>query len=532
MVSIPAGALGRQQQILEDLKKQNPEPALPKNRWPKNFLLVLFGIIGLYLLLTFLTRLFPYVDIPFHLAEATIYRYYQNPEFYFRDHYLVDYFFRPNIFHIAFTGSAVFPSVEFANKVYNAIYLVLFPVSVLALIWQLRGNVWFVLPSFLLIYNFNVSFGFVGFYFSIPLSLTILYLQLRTFQEKANWLRLALSFLFLFLFFVHTQTCLFCLLFYGLLNVFYFRRNPKQFLLTLIPMLPVISLIFYWWRQTQGESQTLGYLIYFYWSQYVSTLPERLAFFYLDNYFLLKGNWGIFAGCLVSFLLFSLAISGIILNRPALKGLLKDRQRAAFLLFMLVCFGCFFGLPKAIPGQAYIYHRYSVYALLSVIIFGSLLFPPRFNRSFSIGALLVVLIHFGMYAQKHWAFNQEMAGFNADFFPEAAKNKRLAGVMLRRDFRGYDEFLHVPDYYVVWKKAPAVVSFIDYRFGIIRRKAGFEVLPLYDEGYNFERDYDLPYQNMEYLLVNDTIPATARKKQMQDFRLLKRVNNWQLFERK
>src|SRR5688572_2780560 len=446
----------------------------------KRFLSIFSGLIFPYLILTFCTRLFHYVDIPFHLAEATIYRYYNSPGFYFKDHYFVDSFLRPNIFHIAFAGSSIFPSVEFANKVFNAIYLVLFPVSILAVIRQLRGNIWFVLPSFLLIYNFNVSFGFVGFYFSIPLSFTLLYLLLRSFQEKALWIRIAISLLFVAIYFVHTQTCVFCILFYGLLNFFYFWRQPKRFFLALLPTLPILGLILYWWGQTQNEAQTLNYLIYYYWSEYLPTFPERLAFFYLDNYFLFKGFWGILAGLLVSILIFGLAFAGLLVNRKAIFNLLKERQRLAFLFFMLICFGCFFGLPWAIPGQAYIYQRYSVYAFLSLIIFASLLFKPTLNRGFLIAGVLLVLTHFGFYVQKHWAFNQKMAGFNSEFFPEVAKHKKLAGVMLQKDFRGYDEFLHVPDYYVVWKNAPAVVAFIDYRFGIIRRKASFEELPLYD----------------------------------------------------
>src|SRR5688572_32794894 len=79
----------------------------------KRFLIIFSGLIFLYLILTFCTRLFPYVDIPFHLAEATIYRYYNSPGFYFKDYYLVDSFLRPNIFHIAFAGSSIFPSLVF-----------------------------------------------------------------------------------------------------------------------------------------------------------------------------------------------------------------------------------------------------------------------------------------------------------------------------------------------------------------------------------------------------------------------------------
>ena len=77
-------------------------------------------------------RLYPFLDTPNHLAMATIYRYYGQPGNHFADYYLIDTVLKPNVFHLFFCGSTIFPSVEFANKVfYPRIYIILLPLSTL-----------------------------------------------------------------------------------------------------------------------------------------------------------------------------------------------------------------------------------------------------------------------------------------------------------------------------------------------------------------------------------------------------------------
>ena len=70
----------------------------------------------MHLLLVGNVRIYPFVDVPNHLALANIYRYYGQPTNQFAQFYNLNTFLKPNTFHLFFCGSKIFPSVEFGNK--------------------------------------------------------------------------------------------------------------------------------------------------------------------------------------------------------------------------------------------------------------------------------------------------------------------------------------------------------------------------------------------------------------------------------
>ena len=61
-------------------------------------------------------RLYPFTDLPNHLAEATVARDLDNASSEFHDYYAVRNFPVANSFHLRFCRSGLFPSVEVANR--------------------------------------------------------------------------------------------------------------------------------------------------------------------------------------------------------------------------------------------------------------------------------------------------------------------------------------------------------------------------------------------------------------------------------
>ena len=169
----------------------------------------IFIILHLFLILN--QRIYPFVDMPSHLAAATIFRYYNEPTNQFEKYYSIDMFPKPNIFYILFCSLKIFPSVEFANKIFLCIYAILLPLSVLLIIKKMKGNLWFSLLSFLFLYNFNLGWGFVNFIISIPFILLFIYFLIDYHHKKDIKGKVILTVFFLFLFLLHALAALFSL---------------------------------------------------------------------------------------------------------------------------------------------------------------------------------------------------------------------------------------------------------------------------------------------------------------------------------
>ena len=176
------------------------------------FSILFITFIMMHLLLVGNVRLYPFLDTPNHLAMATIYRYYGQPGNHFADYYLIDTVLKPNVFHLFFCGSKLFPSVEFANKVFYCFYVLLFPIAVLLVIRRLNGNPWFGLLSFLYIYNYSVTFGFAGFTIAIPFIFLLFYFYLDYLESARSFNTAMVTGLLLLIFFMHALAALFALL--------------------------------------------------------------------------------------------------------------------------------------------------------------------------------------------------------------------------------------------------------------------------------------------------------------------------------
>jgi hypothetical protein len=454
------------------------------------------GLIALHLALVLSARLFPFTDLPDHLAAATIARHTGEPSNAFSGFYRVDSFLKPNTFHLWFCGLSLFPSVELANRAYFAVYVMLFPLSVLLVIRKLGGNLWFAFLSFLLVYNYSVSWGFVGFAFAVPLAL--LFCRFFVLDERgvAGVPRmLGAAAALVLLYFVHVLAALFCAFLLFLRLVPRGRGALREIPGTLAAMLPLAVLIFAWWRGESRDYAGTGlssFLREYYRSAFAGTLFKRKSVFIFDNYHLFEG----FKGYAIA-ALFSL---GIVV--PAAVSLLARRRGTSSVLPLLLGAAlCCLLLPNELPQQAVLYERFSVFLLLALLLFGASRAPARLPRAAAAAFVALGILHYVLWAGYFLEFNRENAGFDRAFLRPEGSGKKLAGLVFDYTYRGRPTYIHFPSYYIIWEKGAATASLADFRFGPVRRNTNAIELPRYLEWVGKRGNYDGRYRDMDYLLM-------------------------------
>ena len=116
-------------------------------------------------------RLLPMLDTPSHLALVRGWHSFHDPAFRIADYY--DLRIRP-VPYLLFYGSIhllmyVFP-IEVANKLFLSAYLVVFPLSVLAIARALKRSPWLALGAFPLAFNQDWIYGFSSYLMGVALA--------------------------------------------------------------------------------------------------------------------------------------------------------------------------------------------------------------------------------------------------------------------------------------------------------------------------------------------------------------------------
>lgn len=482
--------------------------------WP----LAIFLLIGANVAIFLLARLYPFVDLPNHLAVATIYKHIGDHRLFARYFTVRPVFPEANVLHLVFTASSLFPSVEFANRFFYLAYLVAFPASMLLLIRACGGNQQFAILGFLLLYNLSVYLGFVGSTIAEPLVLLFLYFILRPLPNTAASI-LLLAALLVLLFMAHALAFLFAAALFVLCCLV--RICPVGKLLALIPGFGVLIL---WWRSRPpaAGSGTLHFLVNYYSHEYWVTLKPRLGFLLLDNYSLFDGV----AGYAIALAVSALILAPVVLKwRQALQLLAFHRGIAVLAALSLAC--CLF-LPGRLPDQPVLYERFSVFLLIAFILWGALLWQPR--QTTLLIFFCIACLYIGLWAQYFYEFNQENKGFNAAFL--AACTGRTYGLIYDYTYRGRPLYNHFPSYHIVWNSGIAGTRSIDYAFGTVRRKAGFAELPAYDEWVGKFRNYQRQYVDMDFLLVRGQPPwEWYGTPEAGSFSYLRQADKWRILQR-
>ena len=482
-------------------------------------------------------RLYPFVDLPNHLAAATIFRHVGEPGNVLARFYTVPTLFKPNVIHLAICGLPIFPTVEAANTVFFCLYALLVPLSTLLILRALRGNPWFALLSVLSLYNFSVGWGLVDSVAAIPLTLLLFLLLIRHFARPSVWTSLATALALTLMFPVHAQASLFALVLFGAMAVVRFRGDVWRTLRHLLLAVPAVAVFALWWVKDWARSEPSGSslgtfqaLWDYYTHGYFGSFPHRLSPLVLaDNTFL--GKSFPYLAAEGAFFALLLVLAWVGLRRRIRSDEAGDwRARIEAPLVLLGCSaGCYFFLPEDLPGHQFVSQRFAVYVILALAIVAGVL-ADRSIRRFELAAIAVaVALHLVLWGGYFLAFQRECAGFDRSVLPDPERGP-MAALIYERYFRDQPVYIHFPNYQIIWNRGVATTKLVDFRFGVVRRRVSADVLPIYHDWVGPQDPYRGWYSGLSAISVRGAIPASDAA-QLGEFKVTAQSGAWSLYER-
>jgi hypothetical protein len=475
------------------------------------FGIAFIALLSCHLFLVWNLRLFPFVDLPDHLATATILRHYGEPANKFAEYLTVNsLWLKPNLFHLLFCSSPFFPSVEWANKVFYCSYILLLTISILLWVRKIGGDKWHALLGFTLMYNFSVSWGFAGFTISIPLLFILFYCVLNYFENDSTFWAVIVMVMFVFLFFVHALVTVFAV---SLFFICCLRRDEQPLRILRKAFLangPVLVVIVLWWNSRETSAAAgpgfIPSLIDYYENIYFPTLLERTRFFVFDNYFLFQGMLGNWVALFFSLIVIVPAAMSLHRFHQFLPSSDPSiRQRRKLILKMLIwSLLCFSFLPGEIFNFQILYPRFSVIFLLAAVILGSVKTPRKTHVITKIGICIVCVVHFTLWSDYFSDFNRQNASFTKSFFPDDSNRKILGGLIYDFKFRGRPIYAHFPSYYIIWTQGMGtfrIIDFVDFAPPLRRREGPARQIPTFNERPWMALSDEGSYTSVDYILV-------------------------------
>ncbi len=513
------------------------KPATPKLRIEIRkkdlfFILVFFGILGASLSNLWRLTLYPFPDLPNHLAEAYLYRQLANPVDSLHQYYhMVVTPLTTATIHLYFCS--LFSDVELGNRIFYSVYMLLLPICSLLLIRSAGGNRWFGLLSFLFIYNFSLVEGFSAFSMGIALVVLDMLVLAKFLTTPSPLWTLALALVGVLLFYAHAVLLLFSCLAVLVILLSGQGISIRSRLLAIAALVPAFSLLIVWFIQfrTEGSEQPmLSFLASYYRADYFSTLGNRLVGLLYDN----KQIAGRPTGHLLALLFAAPLLIGFIASgaREKFRNLLHQDTgaRHVSLVFFVLAGLCYLLLPDHLPGWWFLYQRFSVFLFLGLIWILSWLVPPAFIKSAQILTVLLVIGHTLLWFQYFSAFNGIAKPFRTLLYhaPQSS-GLTLSAIIDEYDFRGSPILNHFQNYQLIWNHGAVPSAITDYRFKLVERLPG---LPPYQEWIHNDSYTNLVnnYAGEELMLVHGTGPQEFIQ-QDDRYRLLGSQAGWELFRK-
>ncbi len=482
-------------------------------------------------------RLHPFVDVPNHLAAATIIRHAGEPGNVLADFYAVPTLFKPNAFHLAFCWLPIFRSAEAANAAFFCLYVLLVPLLTFLVIRDLDGEPWLALLSFLPLYNFNVCWGLVGFVASVPLTLLLFRILSRHLEGPTTGSAIAVVGTLVLFFFVHAQATLFAALLLVTMTAVRLRGSLLRGVRHLLLTLPALTIFALWWvrdwASTEPSGDPMGTFVAlrdYYLHEYLASLPRRSSpLFLADNTFLGTSAPYVAAGAAFFLVLGGFAATGVV-RWIRSSDLGNGRRRLEAPLVLLGCStACYFLLPENLPGHQFVSQRFSVVVLLALVILaGALARGPA--RRLAVGtAVAAACLHAALWTSYFLSFQGENAGFDRRLLPDASRGP-MAGLIYERYFRDRPVYIHFQNYQIVWNRGIATTKLVDFRFGLIRRRVPETVLPVYRDWPGPEDPYRGWYSDLPSILVRGAVPPEDAR-YLREYRVAARRGAWSLYEK-
>ncbi len=453
-------------------------------------LLIIFAFFWIFKL-----HIYPFIDLPLHLAESKIIKDYNNHDNYFSDYYEINSYLQPNQFHPVFIGLSIFKDLEFGNQVYISLYVFIYFFSIYLLVKEIKGS-YIVIPlGILFLINHNVHWGFTGYFFSIPLLLIYIWALVKI-LNGINFYYILISILLMIIYYCHLQSFLTAILFLIVFNIN--KSSLKKSILSFLSSLPAVLLFLKYYSETNSKNgiNDIVYLFNYYLDNYPTSIIERLKnLLIIDNFFWFNSYLGVIYSLLLSS--FLLVITIILFNNRGIKNFPDNLPSYnIYLLTVLICYAI---LPNNISGQNIIYERYTILIFLLIIIFISKYKKIIEQNSFvKISVIFISIIHSIVIFTYMYDFKTMNKGFNENLFPED-KSSVLTGI-IDSDFRGREVYVHFPKYFTILKSGIST-GISDYRFGLIKRKKDINEMPEYKEWSKCLPNLDSAYLNCKYVLT-------------------------------
>jgi hypothetical protein len=334
------------------------------------------------------------------------------------------------------------------------------------------------------------------------------------------------------MFFVHIQAMLFAALLFVVSAVIRHRRSLTRLGTDILILTPAIVLAVQWWIRQPGDptQSSFTYLTTYYTGPFLQFFTRRfIEFLALDNYFLFARDTGVtVAVCLAGSVILLLLWQAIRARRKLLEKL-SARSGAAVIVLAVVSLLCFFLLPHRLPGQDYIYQRFSVVALIAVAVLGGYLAGKRMAWPAKSVMTIVAIAGIALWTEYFAAFNKENAAFGPDAFPENAPAAVTSAMVFDFAFRGQPLYLQFPNYHIVWNEGIITTAIVDYRFGIVRRNPDAAPLPEFNQMVGvMPRSFNPADIATEYVVVRGK-PTGAAGSYLNSLDPPRAEGHWQLF---
>jgi len=402
------------------------------------------------------------------------------------------------------------------------------------IIRKIHGNIWFAIFSFIFIYNFNVSYGFVGFTMGLPVFFFFVYMLMKYREARSHINGIIIMIMLCILFFIHILPAVLAVAIFFIVCLYDNKGAILKLFFDIIILIPMVALMLWWILNdvSQSNQSTIDYILKYYRTEYLDTLSLRGAILFLDNFALFEGLWGNITGA-VFFLVSVLPLMYFILFRTRYFTHIVSQKPNDIIFFIAIAsLLLYIILPQDIPEKIHLfYHRFSAIFILSTIILGSRLVKSTMSGMVGMSICFAAILHFLLWAGYFYDFKKATSDFVPDIFPVGLNKKRLAGLIYDYKFRGRPIFIHFPDYNIVWNRGITSTFLIDSGFGSFgstQRRADFMNLPVYQPWVGKHNNYDGRYRNMDYILVRGRFSNDA-KQYMQGFELIRETRNWSIY---
>lgn len=496
----------------------------------KEFFILFLIFSILFILPIWLVDFLPFIDLPQHLNFAHILLNYRKPEFNYNQIYTLRLFPMHNTLHLFFCYlfGLILP-LEITNKIYITISILLFPLALWFLIRKLEGNEQFSLFGFLLSYNYNLFWGFMGFNVGIPLVIFLVGLEIITFKKpKKTTNFLLITILFILLFFCHSLIYIFSVFTY--LLIFFFNLKRKFWhkkLMLLLPLIISFVLTFLPWQAAQfrGEGSELQEQL----RQYIS---PSILYQNLLNLFQRIGVKSDYSLIFIFKLIFLFTIFSTfnLIRQKGIAFLFRSNFRVLS-LFILITFLFYLFFPGMYTEAFFLNERFAPLLFLLFIVLLSLNFSNLNIRTFKLISILVIFFVGLNILIKFIAYEANTKDLKTTL-TKLDERSKIVGLFYQRrpkpDYFGYDTYIHLPCYYQIYRHGLCGFSFAYIRYSPIVYNEP-NPLPRIDEWATWNSIFPNHWTIYDYFLVCGE-PRLQDEEAIKKWRLLAEKHNWRVYE--